>query len=109
MKELEFDHSKFDNIEEYDSLDDLIKDLQSRKLDAIILNEGYSNKTQYLTDDLSMIQTPVEVLPHAFGFQKDNTTIAASFNDYLTKRRSNPNAGSRESFIKKWKSIYLIY
>ena len=38
MKELEFDKSKFDNIEEYDSLDDLIKDLQSRKLDGAVLN-----------------------------------------------------------------------
>ena len=47
MKELEFDKSKFDNIEEYDSLDDLIKDLQNRKLDAIVLNEGQANKTQY--------------------------------------------------------------
>ena len=105
MKEFEFDNSKFDNIKEYDSLDDLIKDLQSRQLDAIILNEGYSNKTQYLTDDLSMIQKPVEVLPHAFGFQKENTTISDAFNDYLTKGPSNSNAGSKESFIKKWKSI----
>ena len=83
MKELEFDRSKFDNIEEYDSLDDLIKDLQSRKLDAIVLNEGYSNKTQFLTDDLSRIGRPVDIIPYAFGFQKDNKTLVDSFNEFL--------------------------
>ena len=83
MKELVFDRSKFDNIKEYDSLDDLIKDLKSRKLDAIVLNEGYSNKTQFLTDDLSRIGRPVDIIPYAFGFQKDNKTLVDSFNEFL--------------------------
>ena len=100
MKELEFDRSKFDNIEEYDSLDDLIKDLQSRKLDAIVLNEGYSNKTQFLTDDLSRIEQPIDIIPYAFGFQKKNTTILASFNEFL---KEFPVDKDKE--MKRWKGI----
>ena len=100
MKELEFDRSKFDNIEEYDSLDDLIKDLQSRKLDAIVLNEGYSNKTQFLTDDLSRIGRPVDIIPYAFGFQKKNTTILESFNKFLKEFPVD-----RDKEMKRWKGI----
>ena len=100
MKELEFDRSKFDNIEEYDSLDDLIKDLQSRKLDAIVLNEGYSNKTQFLTDDLSRIGRPVDIIPYAFGFQKDNKTLVDSFNEFLKTAPID-----RDKEMKRWKGI----
>ena len=106
MKELEFDKSKFDNIEEYDSLDDLIKDLQSRKLDGAVLNEGHANKTQYLTDDLSRIEQPTEVLPHALGFKKGDTKFADPFNEFVQKGPSD--AGGRESFIKKWKRIDYV-
>ena len=98
-KELEFDRSKFDNIEEYDSLDDLIKDLQSRKLDAIVLNEGHSNKTQFLTDDLSRIEKPVDIIRYAFGFQKDNKTLVESFNEFLEI------PVDRDKEMERWKGI----
>ena len=99
MKELVFNRSKFDNIKEYDSLDDLIKDLKSRKLDGLVLNEGYANKTQFLTDDLSRIEEPVDVIPYSFGFQKDNKTIVNSFNDFLKTHTD------REKELKRWKGI----
>ena len=98
MKELEFNRSYFDNIEEYDSYDVLVKDLQSRKLDAIVLNEGYANKTQFLTDDLSRIKRMIDILPHALGFQK-NSQFLDSFNDFLS------SLTVRDDIIKLWKSI----
>ena len=98
MKELEFNHSLFDNIEEYDSYDSLIKDLQSRKLDAIVINEGYANKTQFLTDDLSRIRRPIVVLRHALGFQKDSQYVN-SFNEF------SDSVTDKAKYVKLWKSM----
>ena len=99
IKELYFDRSKFNSIQDYDSYEELVKDLQKRKLDAIVLNDGQANKTQTLTEDLSRIENEAEVIQHAFGFQKDNTTLLNPFNDLLKDT----------SFIEgeriKWKSV----
>lgn len=94
MKELEFKRSYFGSIEEYDSYGSLVKDFQSRKLDSIVINEGYANKTQFLTDDLSRIRRSIGVLPHALGFQK-NSQYVNSFNEFSNSQK----------FVKLWKSI----
>jgi ABC-type amino acid transport substrate-binding protein len=100
LKEFELNRANFDNIEEYDSYEDLIKDLQNRKLDGIIINEGLSNKTLYFTDDISRINTPLEVKSHSFAFQKGNTDYLNSFNDFMKN-----SDGGKEKFIRLWKSI----
>ena len=98
-KELYFDRSKFDSIKDYDSYDELVRDVQTRKLDAIVLNDGQANKTQTLTEDLSRIENEAEVIQHAFGFQKGNTELLNPFNDMLK------DTSFIEGERKKWKSV----
>ena len=47
-KELYFDRSKFDSIKDYDSYDELVRDVQTRKLDAIVLNDVKQIKLKHL-------------------------------------------------------------
>ena len=98
MKELEFKRSYFGSIEEYDSYGSLVKDFQSRKLDSIVINEGYANKTQFLTDDLSRIRRPIVVLRHALGFQKDSQYVNF-FNEF------SDSVTDKAKYVKLWKSM----
>jgi len=94
-----FNRSKFDNITDYNSYDDLIDDLKKHKLDAIILNDGIGNNTQMFTNDISIFPKLVELLDIGIGVQKDNLTILNQINEFITKQ------GSTEQKKKVWLGI----
>ena len=103
----DFNRSKFDNIKDYDSYDDLIKDLQSRKLDGIVLNDVLSDKAQMMTPDLTKVPQQVDKVDHVLGFQ-NNQTLINEINQYLKDTSSDTKwknkwgaASDEEKYIDK--------
>ena len=83
-----FDRSKFDNIIDYNSYDDLIGDLRKHKLDAIVLNDGTGNNTQMFTNDISIFPDRPTLVDIGIGFQKDNVTLLNQVNQFINKKNS---------------------
>ena len=101
LKDLYFNRSKFD------SYDDLIKDLQSRKLDGIVLNDVLSDKAQMMTPDLTKVPQQVDKVDHVLGFQ-NNQTLINEINQYLKDTSSDTKwknkwgaASDEEKYIDK--------
>ena len=103
LKDPYFNPTGFNSIKDYDSYDDLIKDLQSGKLDGIVLNDILSDKAQMMTPDLSKVSEQVDKVDHVYGFQKDKTELLNEFNQYLkdtdsdTKWKNKWEAASDEA------------
>ena len=78
---------KFDNLIQYEKLDDILRDLRNHKLDAIIVDNGVCNFTQAFGDDLSLLEGFLGLSNVGFAVQKDNVTLLNEINDLLGDKR----------------------
>lgn len=74
---------KFDNLIQYEKLNDILRDLRNHKLDAIIVDNGVCNYTQAFSDDLSLLEGFLGLSMIGFATQKDNITLVNEINELL--------------------------
>ena len=89
----------FNNIIEYDSIDDVLKDIRSHKIDAIICDSPSANYSQITTNDLTFLPESVGTVKIGYACQKDSE-IFNNLVEYLGDNMDNV----RNSYYK-WMGI----
>ena len=79
----------FQNVTIYDIYEDLLNDLRTYKLDAIIVDNILSNYTQAFEMDITFLDTFVGMNLLGFGFQKNDTKYINEFNNFLAVTINN--------------------
>jgi len=83
LKGSPYNSSIFQNATIYDTYDDLLNDLRTYKLDAIIADNILSNYTQAFELDLAFLSTYTGMNLLGFGFQKEDNKYINEFNNFL--------------------------
>lgn len=99
LKGSAYNNTFFENAKEYDKFYDLLNDLMTYKIDAIIVDNLISNYTNAfdlyvsLLDDNEGSNEGLSML--AFPFQKDNDTFINRFNEHL----ANAGIGKKQNSL----------
>jgi ABC-type amino acid transport substrate-binding protein len=83
LKGSAYNSNIFQNVTIYDIYDDLLNDLRTYKLDAIIVDNILSNYTQAFDMDITFLNTFTGMNFLGFGFQKEDTKYINEFNKFL--------------------------
>ena len=98
LKDFYFNRDGFKSLQEYDSEEKLIEDLENYKLDGIIVDSAFANETQMISNDLSRYDKLIQKYSIGFGFQKNNKTLLEQMN--------NINIQNYQKNMQKWIGIY---
>jgi len=87
------------DIHQYKSPSDVLLAVKTQKVDVGIYNSVSLKEILKVSPDISTIGEPFEIMPVAFGFNKENNELQQKFNVFLKSIKSN---GLYEEIINRW-------
>ena len=78
----------YNTVIEYDTYEQLLKDLRTVKIDGIIQPDRYAEDIKFFSDDLSLFPESIQVNKIGFGIKKNNITLQNQINEFI-KNNSN--------------------
>ena len=77
----------YNSVIEYDTYNQLFKDLRSFKIDGIIQPDRYAEDIKFFSDDLSLFPEHIQINKIGFGIQKNNLTLKSQINEFIKNNR----------------------
>ena len=65
----------YNTVIEYDTYEQLLKDLRTVKIDGIIQPDRYAEDIKFFSDDLSLFPESIQINKIGFGIKKNNITL----------------------------------
>ena len=78
----------YNTVIEYDTYEQLLKDLRTVKIDGIIQPDRYAEDIKFFSDDLSLFPESIQINKIGFGIKKNNITLQNQINEFI-KNNSN--------------------
>ena len=73
----------YNTVIEYDTYEQLLKDLRTVKIDGIIQPDRYAEDIKFFSDDLSLFPESIQINKIGFGIKKNNITLQNQINEFI--------------------------